>query len=201
MRRIIEYYVLAAFPYISYYVVNKNQTDPVDFFQSLRKTSWRKFDPQILRCTTGQTFDMFNEVATIARPPLQTNSKKPKTSTTGYIVTIYKVFEGDDREKFEKNWLYWTGLRVYLRTIFARNSFLIFVFVLGARMIYRYLPKSTGLRRITLHKSQLSGDKLYLLIAECSNFLLDFSAAAALIPALRARLCGYTGIYRSIAVF
>ncbi|XP_065224700.1 uncharacterized protein LOC135848669 isoform X2 [Planococcus citri] len=169
----------SAFPYISYYVVNKIQSDPVDFFQTLRKTSWRKFDPQVLRYTIGQTFDMFNEVATIARPPLQPNSKKPRTNTTGYIVTIYKVFEGDDREKFEKNWLYWTG----------------------ARMIYRYLPKSTGLRRITLHKSQLSGDKLYLLIAECSNFLLDFSAAAALIPALRARLCGYTGIYRSIAVF
>lgn len=93
--------------------MNKNQTDPVDFFQSLRKTSWRKFDPQLLRCTTGQTFDMFNEVATIARPPLQPNSKKPKTNTTGYIVTIYKVFEGDDREKFEKNWLYWTGLLLH----------------------------------------------------------------------------------------
>lgn len=71
----------------------------------------------------------------------------------------------------------------------------------GARMIYRYLPRSAGLRRITLHKSQLTGDKLYLLIVECTNFLPNFSAAAALIPALRARLCGYTGIYRSVAVF
>lgn len=68
-------------------------------------------------------------------------------------------------------------------------------------MIYRYLPRSAGLRRITLHKSQLTGDKLYLLIVECTNFLPNFSAAAALIPALRARLCGYTGIYRSVATF
>lgn len=68
-------------------------------------------------------------------------------------------------------------------------------------MIYRYLPRSVGLRRMTLHKSQLGGDMLYLLVVECSNFLQNFSAAAALIPALRARLCGYTGIYKSVATF
>ena len=67
-------------------------------------------------------------------------------------------------------------------------------------MLYRYLPKSVGLRRITLHKSISSGDKLYLLLCECSNFLDDLSASAVLIPALRARLCGYTGIYRSAAL-
>lgn len=68
-------------------------------------------------------------------------------------------------------------------------------------MIYRYLPKSVGLRRITLHKSQSTGDKLYLLMVECSNFLQDLTAAAVLLPALRARLCGYTGLYRTTAVF
>lgn len=68
-------------------------------------------------------------------------------------------------------------------------------------MIYRYLPKSAGLRRITLHKSQLNGDKLYILIVECANFFHNFPAAAALVPHLRARLCGYIGIYKSIAVF
>lgn len=55
---------------------------------------------------------MFSEVATIARPPLHPTSKKPRTNDTGYLITIYKVFEGDDREKFEKNWLYWTGMIV-----------------------------------------------------------------------------------------
>ncbi|GLH02748.1 Uncharacterized protein GBIM_08728 [Gryllus bimaculatus] len=90
-----------------------------------------------------------------------------------------KVFEGDDNEKFEKNWLYWTG----------------------ARMLYRYLPKSVGLRRITLHKSLSSGDKMYLLMCECSNFMDNLSAAAILLPALRARLCGYTGLYRTTASF
>ncbi|XP_075227005.1 uncharacterized protein LOC142327663 isoform X3 [Lycorma delicatula] len=169
----------AEFPFISYYVINKSQTDPREFFQMCRATSLRKFDPRSLKYTAAHTFDIFNEVATIARPPLDTVSKRPHTNSTGFIISVYKVFEGDDGEKFEKNWLYWTG----------------------ARMIYRYLPKSAGLRRITLHKSQSGGDKLYLLLVECSNFLQDLTAAAVLIPALRARLCGYTGLYRTTAVF
>jgi hypothetical protein len=73
--------------------------------------------------------------------------------------------------------------------------------ITGARMLYRYLPKSAGLRRITLHKSISSGDKMYLLLCECSNFLENLSAAALLLPALRARLCGYTGLYRTTASF
>jgi hypothetical protein len=68
-------------------------------------------------------------------------------------------------------------------------------------MLYRYLPRSAGLRRITLHKSVSRGDKMYLLLCECSHFLDDLSAAALLIPALRARLCGYTGLYRIAASF
>ncbi|XP_046670663.1 uncharacterized protein LOC124360802 [Homalodisca vitripennis] len=169
----------AEFPFIAYYLINKNQTDPREFFYNCRATSLKKFDPQCTRYTTAHTFDLFNEVATIARPPLETATKRPNSDATGYIISVYKVFEGDDGEKFEKNWLYWTG----------------------ARMIYRYLPKSVGLRRITLHKSQSTGDKLYLLMVECSNFLQDLTAAAVLIPALRARLCGYTGLYRTTAVF
>ncbi|XP_052127716.1 uncharacterized protein LOC113205560 isoform X2 [Frankliniella occidentalis] len=167
------------FPYISYYVINSAQTDPKEFFRSLRSASLRKFDPRNIRYTANHTLDLFNEVATIARPPFDPGypsaARRPAPATTGYIVSFYKVFEGDDGRRFEKNWLYWTG----------------------ARMLYRYLPRSVGLRRITLHKSISQGDKLYLLMVECANFLEDLSAAAVLIPALRARLCGYTGIYRA----
>lgn len=46
-----------------------------------------------------------------------------------------------------------------------------------------------------------SGDKMYLLICECADLLKDLSAAAYLIPALRARLCGYTGLYKPIQAF
>ena len=67
--------------------------------------------------------DLFEEMATIARPPLAvpsppdgggssaSGSKRPLTDETGYIVCLYKVFRGDDGEKFERNWLFWTGER------------------------------------------------------------------------------------------
>ena len=49
------------------------------------------------------------QVATIARPPVDPGHKRPTTDYTGYIICIYQVFKGDDGEKFERNWLYWTG--------------------------------------------------------------------------------------------
>lgn len=99
----------AEFPFIAYYLINKNQTDPREFFYNCRASSLKKFDPQNTRYTACHTFDLFTEVATIARPPLETGTKRPHSEATGYIISVYKVFEGDDGEKFEKNWLYWTG--------------------------------------------------------------------------------------------
>jgi hypothetical protein len=96
------------------------------------------------------------------------------------LARLFQVFEGDDGERFERNWLYWTG----------------------ARMLYRYLPHSVGMRKIALHKSVAAhGDKMYLLVCECANLLDDLSGAAMLVTALRARLCGYTGLYRPIQTF
>lgn len=67
---------------------------------------------------------------------------------------------------------------------------------------HRYLPRSVGMRRIALHKSiSAKGDKMYLLVCECSDLLTEISSAAVLIPTIRARLCGYTGLYRPIQVF
>lgn len=46
------------------------------------------------------------------RPPIhEIGVPLPKihNPNTGYIISVYKVFEGDDREIFERNWLYWTG--------------------------------------------------------------------------------------------
>ncbi|XP_076235581.1 uncharacterized protein LOC143179983 isoform X1 [Calliopsis andreniformis] len=169
----------ADFPFIAYYLINKQNTDPVDFYNEVQCAALRKFDPRDLRYAASHTLDLFNEVATIARPPLEPPGVRPPIPSTGYIVSIFKVFEGDDGLKFEQNWLYWTG----------------------ARMIYRYLPKSVGLRRITLHKSMSQGDKMYLLICECSQLQDNLSAAAILLPALRARLCGYTGLYRPSVCF
>ncbi|KAG8038704.1 hypothetical protein G9C98_000259 [Cotesia typhae] len=169
----------ADFPFITYYLINKHNTDPSDFYQEVQCAALRKFDPRDLRYAASHTLDLFNEVATIARPPLEPPGGRPPIPSTGYIVSIFKVFEGDDGLKFEQNWLYWTG----------------------ARMIYRYLPKSVGLKRITLHKSMSQGDKMYMLICECSQLQDNLSAAAILLPALRARLCGYTGLYRPSVCF
>ncbi|XP_055694615.1 uncharacterized protein LOC129796581 isoform X2 [Lutzomyia longipalpis] len=176
----------AEFPFIAYYVINTTVTDPSNFYTGVRASSLCKFEPKNLRYTAAHTLDLYSEVASICRPPLvmTTNEvgalRKSQTPSTGYIISVYKVFEGDDGERFERNWLYWTG----------------------ARMLYRYLPKTAGLRRIALHKStSIKGDKMYLLICECADLLKDITAAAFLIPALRARLCGYTGLYRPIQAF
>lgn len=69
-------------------------------------------------------------------------------------------------------------------------------------VLIRYLPRSVGMRRIALHKSiSARGDKMYLLVCECSDLLTEISSAAVLIPTIRARLCGYTGLYRPIQAF
>ena len=66
-------------------------------------------------------------------------------------------------------------------------------------MLYKNLPKAVGLRRVTLHKSlnPANGkDTVYLLLVECSHFMDHVGEAANLLPILRGRICGYTGIYR-----
>jgi len=97
-------------------------------------------------------------------------------------------------------------------------------------MLYKNLPKAVGLRRITLHKScpprgpalaSLPADPTaradpaspeppglggarevtYLLMVECTNFMEHIGEAANLLPILRGRICGYTGIYRVCSSF
>ncbi|PZC78192.1 uncharacterized protein LOC110376076 isoform X1 [Helicoverpa armigera] len=173
----------AEFPFISYYVINTTQTDPLLFYNNMRCSSLNKFDPKTIRYSAAHTLDLYSEVAMICRPPfndLAGGPKKSHTPTTGFIISVYKVFEGDDGERFERNWLYWTG----------------------ARMLYRHLPHTVGMRKIALHKSVAAhGDKMYLLVCECANLMDDLSGAAMLVTALRARLCGYTGLYRPIQTF
>ncbi|XP_050312955.1 uncharacterized protein LOC126747998 isoform X2 [Anthonomus grandis grandis] len=173
----------AEFPFISYYVINTAQTNPVMFYNNLRTASLTKFDPRATRYTAAHTLDLYSEVAAICRPPIfeiGVPLSKCHNPNTGYIISVYKVFEGDDREIFERNWLYWTG----------------------ARMIYRYLPQKAGLRKISLHKSLTpKGDKMYILMCECANLLPDVTVCALLLPALRARLTGYTGLFKPIQSF
>ena len=177
------------------------------------------------------------QVATIARPPVDPAHKRPSTDYTGYIICIYQVrilaadwrtscrvfsiltsdwlqvFKGDDGEKFERNWLYWTGIHV-LHVSSPHTC------PPGARMLYKNLPRNVGLRRLTLHKSATGPNVNYILLVECSHFLdninqvqqIFFSVptdifmcgylqAANLLPVLRARICGYTGIFRIVESF
>lgn len=68
-------------------------------------------------------------------------------------------------------------------------------------MLYKNLPRAVGLRRITLHKSRHcpahpTNEVTYILLVECSSFMDHIGEAANLLPVLRGRICGYTGIYR-----
>ena len=57
----------------------------------------------------------------------------------------------------------------------------------GARMLYKNLPKTVGLRRLTLHKSRTlhSAEVTYLLLVECTHFMDHIGEAANLLPILR----------------
>jgi hypothetical protein len=69
-------------------------------------------------------------------------------------------------------------------------------------MLYKNLPRACGLRRITLHKSiNINNEVVYFLLVECSNFMEHIGEAANLLPILRARICGYTGIFRVVESF
>ena len=41
---------------------------------------------------------------------------------------------------------------------------------------------------------------VYLLVCECAELLANFAEGAQMLPTLRARLCGYVGIYRRLRV-
>lgn len=168
------------YPYINYGVASRQHTNAEEWQQTARLTSLDRFEPQNVRYFSDHLVDVYEEAASIARPPLDATCRRPSApNKTGYIVCFYKVFDGDDGEKFERNWLYWTG----------------------AKVLYQCVPRSVGLRRITLHKSVGFGDKIYVLICECTSFMDHLQDAAYIAPALRARLCGYCSIYRVAEVY
>eukprot|EP00095_Tigriopus_kingsejongensis_P005026 maker-scaffold139_size317827-snap-gene-2.24 protein:Tk05026 transcript:maker-scaffold139_size317827-snap-gene-2.24-mRNA-1 annotation:"conserved hypothetical protein" len=170
------------YPYINYYVINQPNPAGEEFFKEVRSRTYDVLNPGRIGYRCHHSIDLFDEAVSIARPPVEPLSKKPVGENTGYIVCVYQVFKGDDGEKFERNWLFWTG----------------------ARMLYKNLPKAVGLRRITLHKSRNLSSQAkvtYLLLVECSEFMGHIGEAANLLPILRGRICGYTGIYRVASSF
>ncbi|GFY06374.1 uncharacterized protein TNCV_3651611 [Trichonephila clavipes] len=122
----------------------------------------------------------YEEVASIVKPSLDCLSQEPVTDHTGYIISAFRVFPGEDREKLEKNWLTWTG----------------------ARQVYNSLPKHLGLKRLTFHKKLFpDGGITYVLMCECSTLVEHVTEALVFVDHLRARCCGYTALYRPVDVF
>jgi hypothetical protein len=114
------------YPYINYGVANRQQTNGEEWQQTARLASLERFEPQNLRYFSDHLVDVYEEAATITRPPLQPACRRPLSNKTGYIVCVYKVFDGDDGEKFERNWLYWTG-----QEFFSSTYKFVFFFLFG----------------------------------------------------------------------
>lgn len=129
------------YPYINYGVASRQQTNGEEWQQTARLASLERFEPQNLRYFSDHLVDVYEEAATITRPPLQPACRRPLSNKTGYIVCVYKVFDGDDGEKFERNWLYWTG-KALTDSLFSFGIFyppIPFLFVLRRRKDKRKL--------------------------------------------------------------
>ena len=115
----------AEYPFINYGLVNRQQTNADEWQQTARLASLERYEPQQLRYFSDHLVDVYEEAATIARAPVQATSacRKPLSTSTGYIVCVYKVFDGDDGERFERNWLNWTGSSITLLSIFIHHYY------------------------------------------------------------------------------
>ena len=109
MKLIILIFFSAEFPFINYFVIHKTRDEAAAVFKEARAATYDAFAPEKTGYTCSHDFGKYDEVATIARPPIEPISRRPTSSNTGYIVCMYRVFRGDDGQKFERNWLYWTG--------------------------------------------------------------------------------------------
>ncbi|KAL6435426.1 hypothetical protein ACFW04_005428 [Cataglyphis niger] len=71
-------------------LTNMEKNDPMDFYNEVQCAALRKFDPRDLRYAANHTSDLFNEVATIARPPLPPGGRPPIPSAISifYLTSI-----------------------------------------------------------------------------------------------------------------
>ncbi|GFT05069.1 uncharacterized protein TNCV_531211 [Trichonephila clavipes] len=159
---------ITEFPFVTYLVVNGGRHE---LSQKLQCVESRPLSDPIRqrRFLAG-----YEETITITKPPL-TFPEKPPSDKTGFVISLYQVLPGEDGLRFEQNWVMWTG----------------------ARQLYRNAPDYLGLKRISVHKSVLPTKVInYCLLCEFSNILDHLTDACVVIDHLRARCCGFTGIYR-----
>ncbi|XP_013785322.1 uncharacterized protein LOC106469376 [Limulus polyphemus] len=163
------------FPFMTYLVLNKNHSDPKRLTDQLEDSFSTSENQEQL-----QHLAVYEEVATIARPPLDMLPKTPTTNKTGYIISAFRVLPGEDREKLERSWLTWTG----------------------ARHLYKNLPENLGFRRITFHKKRIPDRGItYVLLCECAELMNYVTEACVYVDQLRARCCGYIAFFRVVEMF
>ncbi|XP_076337152.1 uncharacterized protein LOC143239680 isoform X2 [Tachypleus tridentatus] len=163
------------FPFMTYLVLNKNHNDPKRLTDQLEESFLTSENHEQL-----QHLAVYEEVATIARPPLDMLPKTPTTDKTGYIISAFRVLPGEDREKLERSWLSWTG----------------------ARHLYKNLPENLGFRRITFHKKRIPDRGItYVLLCECAELMNYVTEACMYVDQLRARCCGYIAFFRVVEMF
>ncbi|KAG8177140.1 hypothetical protein JTE90_015588 [Oedothorax gibbosus] len=165
-------HVSTEFPFVTYLVVNGSRHE---LAQKVQCVGSKPMAPSLrqLHFLAG-----YEETITISRPPSSTFPEKPASNKTGYVISLYQVLPGDDSPRFEQNWVMWTG----------------------ARQLYRTIPDYMGLKKISVHKSVVPTTQTinYCVICELTNVMDHLTDACVVIDHLRARCCGFTGIYRII---
>ena len=82
----------AEYPFINYFVIHKTRDEAAAVFTHARAATYDAFSPENtggLSC--GHTYDKYDEVATIARPPIEPISRKPTADTTQKITTSCNI--------------------------------------------------------------------------------------------------------------
>lgn len=162
------------FPFVTYVALKSNRSDLHRLVFHL-ESAIESREHQQQHHVAG-----YEEVAAVDRPEEEDRAPPVGASNLGFIISAFRVFPGEDREKLERHWLVWTG----------------------ANLIYHRLPRHLGLTRITLHKKVFPERGInYVMVCECATLLDNVTEACVFVDHLRARCCGHTALYRIVDVF
>lgn len=165
---------ITEFPYVTYLVVGGNKNDLCNKMVHLKQRPF-PIHRQQLHFVAG-----YEETVTVATPPVSQVPEQPTSDRAGYVISLYQVNATEDGLRFEQNWVTWTG----------------------ARQLYSHVPEWMGLKRISIHKSVVPTKVIsYALICEFSSIMDYVTDACVLVDQLRARCCGFIGIYRILDAF
>ena len=95
------------FPFIFHYTVTPSKQTPEDAVHKLKTATISSMKAS----SSHYQHDIKNyeEVVTIANPTTDVTNRHPASENGGFIISVFKVPYGDDKEKFERHWMSWTG--------------------------------------------------------------------------------------------